>query len=88
MRLEKTLAYLEGQLRAPSVQADAYYSWVSDRSESLWQRYAWFAYNYGGGPREDLKPLLDALEQTHGVIAEDKRRLIERMEDYDARTYR
>lgn len=84
MKLEKTLAYLESQLMAPSVQSDAYRSWLDDKSESLVTRYAWFAYNFGGGPKDKLTPLLEALEE---VNRELEKVIIDRLEDYDARTY-
>lgn len=88
MKLEKTLEYLKGQLKAPSVQSDAYQSWINDPSEPLVTRYAWYAYNSGVWPKEELTPLLEALEEIYEAIAEDKRRRAERIEDYDTRTYR
>jgi hypothetical protein len=41
MKLEKTLAYLEGQLPVASPETDAYISWVndSDKSWRLWDQY-------------------------------------------------
>lgn len=65
MKLEKTLAYLEGQLKAPGVELDAYQSWLNDKSETLWQRYAWYAYNSGTTPKDEALLLMEALEEAH-----------------------
>ena len=65
LKLKNILRYLEGKLPGASPQTDAYYSWlnVNPLEETLWDTYCLLF-----GDDEELKPLMNALEEVNRLL--------------------